>query len=126
MKKREVKKPIKRTMSISNIVLDWCKEMVKDYVSTIFNLYFSTGLQRGFTKARASFLSFLADGSNRDIYSRPSGQHSVAPYVITYIKNATYLTVQGESNLLSVWFSKSNCSKSTITCPNPSYHGARN
>ena len=32
MKKREVKKPLKRTMSISNIVLDWCKEMVKDYV----------------------------------------------------------------------------------------------
>ena len=33
MKKREVKKPIRRTMSISSIVLDWCKEMVKDYVS---------------------------------------------------------------------------------------------
>lgn len=37
MKKREVKKPLKRTMSISNIVLDWCKEMVKDYGIEIKN-----------------------------------------------------------------------------------------
>ncbi|XP_065071307.1 smoothelin-like protein 1 [Rhopilema esculentum] len=37
MKKREVKKPIRRTMSISSIVLDWCKEMVKDYGIQIKN-----------------------------------------------------------------------------------------
>ena len=31
MKKREKKKPMRRTMSIGQIVLDWVQEMTKDY-----------------------------------------------------------------------------------------------
>eukprot|EP00794_Sanderia_malayensis_P005434 gene5434-6113_t len=37
LKKRDVKKPVRRTMSISSIVLDWCREMVKDYGIEIKN-----------------------------------------------------------------------------------------
>ena len=44
-KKKREKKAAKRTMSISNIVIDWVQEMVKDYPVEVTN--FSTSWKDG-------------------------------------------------------------------------------